>query len=211
MARTTQFPTDLPGLPKFKQTGRPPRNRSKAPVFPKGPRHLRLGSKPGHTGGPGEPPAGFITAHNSSEEWWVYWGFATLYKDPPNPRIPPFTGGLHWGYQRPEAPTEGGMGIGRVAGGSVSDFVIEENGTSRVVRLQTERFHIFASPTVQERDFGINVHLRGVEDVIDIYSQDFLEDETGATLCKILALAIKGIQWLPPTGARTALRTRKPR
>lgn len=209
---TFSFPQDIKDIPKLKGApGRPPRKKDRAPAFPTGPRHLALGSKPRREGtGPGLPPEGFLTAHNSTEEWWVYWAIATLKKDPPNPRVPPFIGGEDWSYQRPESPTEFGIERGRVAGGSVSDFVVNIHTKPTIIRLQTELYHVFASPQIQERDLTINVNLRGVEDVIDIFSQDWLHDETGQAVCKVVALALKGIEYIPPMGARSAVRVRNP-
>jgi hypothetical protein len=205
---------DLPTLDRFTGSGRPPANRKKAPLRPTGPRYLGLGKKPEKADSAvwTTPPAGFLTAHNSGEEWMVYLAIALHLKDPPNPFAPPFTGGESWRYQKAEAPTTTESALGRVPGGSVSDFAIQHpDGRFLIIRLQTERFHIFTGPLEQEQDRTIDVTLRGVSDVIDIYSQDFLGDPTGNAVMRIVALALKGIEYASPTEARSALRVRRPR
>ena len=141
--KNSGFPTDLSSLPKFGAGGRPPRNRSRAPVFRTGPRILQLGKKPrkAETQVWTVPPPGFLTAHNSVDEWMVYLALAMHLDDPPNPFKPPFVGGAtKWVYQKAESPTGLGLGIGRVPAGSVTDFAVAEGGGWLVLRLQTERF-----------------------------------------------------------------------
>jgi hypothetical protein len=102
------------------------------------------------------------------------------------------------------------LGVGRVPGGSVSDFVfLPATGTRVIVmRVQTDRFHINAGSNTQMRDLFIRDHLRGVEKVIDIYSSDFMHDLSGDAACRMVALAAKGIEMPSPIRYRTALRTR---
>lgn len=199
-------------MPDF---GRKPRkgSRDRPTIFPTGPKLYDLGTKPQHIGqGPGEPPPNFLTAHNSKDEWDFYWAMAKVKGTPKDPRVPPFVGGDDWQYQVPESPTSLGLGVGRVAGGSVSDFVsLGATGIPLIIRVQTERFHIFTNSATQMKDLFIREHLRGVEKVIDVYSSDWLGDETGDAVCRIAALAIKGIELPSPIRYRTAIRTRRPR
>lgn len=199
----------LPGVSTF-GVGRPPKKSTRPAIFPTGPRIYRLGTKPTTgIGGPGQPPEGFLTAHNSIDEWVVYWACAKVRGTPQNPRQGPFLGGEDWQYQKPESPTEIGLGVGRVTGGSVSDFVfIGPTGRNIVMRLQTDRWHINAGSIVQMRDLFIRDHLRGVEKVIDIYSSDFMHDPSGDAACRMVALAAKGIEMPSPIRYRTAIRTR---
>lgn len=205
---------DLPDISRFTGTTRPPANRKKAPVRPTGPRSLQLGKRPtkAETSIWTVPPAGFLTAHNSVDEWMVYLAISMHLKDPANPFQAPFNGGTIWRYQKAEAPTTNENAIGRVPGGSVSDFAIQHpDGRFLILRLQTEFFHVYVGPVEQEKDRTIETNLRGVTDVIDIYSQDFIHDNTGDTIMRITALALQGIEWHSPTGARSAQRVRRPR
>jgi hypothetical protein len=202
---------DFPDFAKF--TGRPPKSRKRPTIFPTGPRIYDLSTRPQRIAGPQEPPPNspFLGAHGSKDEWDFYWALATIKKDPKNPRQPPFTGGETWLYQKAESPTEIGLGRGRVTGGSVSDFVIlGPTGRNLVIRIQTERFHIFTDANQQMKDLFIRDHLRGVEKVVDVYSSDWLGDPSGEAVCRIAALALKGIQLPSPIRDRTALRVRRP-
>jgi hypothetical protein len=201
---------DLPGASTF-GAGRPQKAASRPVIFPTGPRIYDLQSAPNTgIGGPGQPPPDFKTAHNSLDEWVVYWACSKVRGTPRDPRRPPYLGGDDWQYQQPESPTEIGLGVGRVPGGSVSDFVfLPATGTRVIVmRVQTDRFHINAGSNTQMRDLFIRDHLRGVEKVIDIYSSDFMHDLSGDAACRRVAMAAKGIEMPSPIRYRTALRTR---
>ncbi len=159
-------------------------------VAPKGPRLYRLDAKPQTFGGPGEPPEGFVTPHTSRDEWFYYWALSVVQNDPPNPRQPPFVGGLNWGYQHPDI---GGLGGRESIGGAVTDFIIREyKGKSMIHRLQTEFFHIMAAAEVIARDLYQKTHLSGYTDIIDVYSQWFIHDETGAAACATARRALGG-------------------
>jgi hypothetical protein len=206
------FP-DLPDIPSFGRRPRKP-SRDRPVIFATGPRIYEGGKKAGFIGGPGEPPIDFRTAHNSKDEWDFYWAMSRVVpsKTPRDPRQPPYLGGEEWQYQVPESPTELGLGVGRVPGGSVSDFVyFGGNETAIVIRIQTERYHVFTNSMTQMRDMFIKEHLRGIEKIIDVYSSDWIADESGSAVCKIAALAIQGIELPSPIRYRTAIRTRRPR
>lgn len=198
-------------MPAF---GSPPRTRGKErpPIFRTGPRLYQLGKSPTHVGqGPGDPPPGFVGAHQSRDEWWFYWALSKIFHDPKDPRRPPFVGGQLWKYQIDQSPTGVGLGIGRVPGGAVADFAVRgPTGTFLIIRIVTERFHVFANATKQASDFFQRDHLRGVEKVIDVYSSDYLGDPTGNAVCRIAALAVKGVELLSPIKYRSALRVRTP-
>jgi hypothetical protein len=199
----------MPDLAKF-ASGRPPRVGKRPVITPRGPRLYNLGKRANTSlSGPGEPPTDFVTAHTSLDEWYCYWALTKLFDDPPDPRKPPYLGGQFWQYQRPESPTDVGLGVGRVPGGSVSDFVIlQPSGKPIIIRIQTERWHIAADPTVQMRDLFIRDHLRGIEKVVEVYSQDFIGDPSGDAVCRVMALAIKGIELPSPIRYRSVLRVR---
>lgn len=189
----------LPGVGKPKKLHKPKR----FPIAPRGPEHLKLGVRPARIGlGPGEPPPGFVTAHTSKEEWWLYWAFSKVYNDPVDPREPPFTGSRvgEWFFQVAEQG-------GRVPAGSVSDFQLKTPLGWIIVRLDTERWHIFANANVQMRDLFLKTHIRTGK-VITVYSQDFIHDDTGEAVCKVAALATKGVEMPSPIRSGTALRRR---
>jgi hypothetical protein len=200
-----------PKLPTPSTPGKPSAFHPKKPfaIAPRGPRHLRLGQHPLRIGvGPGEPPPGFVapTTHNSREEWAPYWAIAMHLDDPHDPRTPPFTGSRigNWNYQTVEGA---GMG-GRIPGGSVTDFQVKTPTGWIGIRLDTERWHIFAGPNQQLKDLFIKTHTRSVQKTITIFSQDYVEDETGEAIMKIIALALRGIEYPNPIRFGTARRTR---
>lgn len=193
----------LPKLPKPKQVMKL-RVERPFPVAPRGWKHLRLGVRPVRIGiGPGEPPEGFVGAHTSREEWLVYWAIATKLNDPKDPRIGPFTGSRigDWNYQK----IEGG---GRIPGGSVTDFQVRTPTGWIGIRLDTERWHIFAGPNQQLKDLFIKTHVRSVQKIVTVYSQDFVEDDTGEAVMKVVALALRGIEYMNPIKSGLARRTR---
>jgi hypothetical protein len=207
--------TDLKGpnpIPRFGE-GRPPANPRKTVVFPTGPKHLRLSKKPtkGETTVWTVPPVGFLTAHNSIEEWQVFLAISFQRKTPRNPFIGPFVGGDDWVYQKAAPATAFGHARLRAPASSVSDFAVQEGAGWLVIRLQTERFHVFTTSDIQEKDAEIAVNLQGVTDVIDIFSADFIFDTTGETVSRIVARALKHIPSPSPTGFSSAIRVRRPR
>lgn len=190
-------------LPKLKGIGKPQKTRKlkKFAVRPRGPEHLHLGQHPIRNSGPGEPPVGFVGAHTSRTEWWFYWALATILDDPQDPRTPPFTGSRvgAWFYQVQEQG-------GRVPAGSVSDFQIKTPTGWIIVRLDTERWHIFAGPNQQMKDLFLKTHIKTGK-VITVYEQDFITDESGEAVCRVAALALKGIEM--PNPIRTGLAQRR--
>lgn len=193
---------ELPRLPKlFGTTPRPPRDRSKPVVRMLGPESLRLGTAPQTQGGPGEPPPGFVGAHTSATEWMVYWAIAKLKDDPHEPRQPPFTGGRDWAYQMDDA-------TGRVPGGQVLDFAVQWGTQVVGLRIDTERWHIFASPEVHARDDYLRTHTTAVDRVLSLWDQDFVADPTGKQVIAVVQDALKGVQRPNPTVTGRAARVR---
>jgi hypothetical protein len=187
----------LPGLPKLGALQKVPRLR-RPPVRNTGPRELRLQSDPVQKAGPGAPPEGFITAHQSKTEWVWYWASSRVLKDPRDPRKGPFVGGATWQYQK-------AIDGGRIIGGQVVDFVylLEKNKTLGV-RIQTEHFHIMTDAATQLQDFFLKTSQRAVDQVIDVYDQDWLWDASGQAACAAVANALKGVQaYAPPFAGRS--------
>jgi hypothetical protein len=152
---------------------RPPRLRT-PPVRGRGPRWL---TKPViHTGGPGLPPADFISATNSVDEWIWYWASKRALDPTEDPFQPPFRGGKDWEYQSPELG-----GFTRALGSAVVDFLYKLSQPFIVVRIQTYRFHLATSAKKQSVDAIQDIKLSANFEVVDVYSQDYIGDETGQT------------------------------
>lgn len=202
--------TRLPALPRPRGQQRPPRLR-RPPAIPTGPRLYGVTREPERLGGPGSPPAGFVGATTSASEWVVYWALAKALGTPADPRQPPFLGGEGWTYQ---APYNGGNDV---LGGSIIDFVVYA-GASRNdpllpfedvgIRVQTERFHVFASAGTQAADLDLKVGLSHVLRVADVYEQDFIGDRSGQAAIILVKRAMAGIEAINPITGGTARRVR---
>jgi hypothetical protein len=174
----------------------------KLPRRPTGSRALSLGQYADRvTGGPGEPPEGFVGVWTSLTEWYVYWALFKITDPSADPRQPPFVGNEHFIYQKQE---EGG----RVPGGSVTDFALSTPTGWIGLRVETERFHIWTTAEVQMKDFGIKTHLDSMERVISIWDQHFIGDESGQEVIRVCKLAMKGVELPSPIKWGTAERVR---
>lgn len=172
-------------------------------TLPVGPKIYKLQKRPRMVGmGPGDPPPGFVTAHTSASEWRYYWALSKVLGTPKDPRQPPFIGGVDWSYQKAE---QGGR---HEPGGSVVDFVVHQGGGTLGLRIQTERFHVFADAATQLRDFSQKIHLKAIDVVIDIFDQWSISDRTGEATVKQVRKAIMGIQEEDPIKFGTAQRKR---
>jgi hypothetical protein len=200
--------TSVEDLVKRSRVAQQPRplKVNKHTIRPLGPKRFRLGSAPGEVGyGPGEPPPGFLNQWNSREEWLIYWAVCKVKNTPRDCRQPPFVGGGEgsWTYQNPD-PVYGG----RVAGGQVYDIILWTSPRRKIaLRIQTERFHIFASSLQQAKDLYLKTQARGVDDVFDIYSQNYTGKGPQALIMAIVR-AMKGIRELDPIRAGTGIRVR---
>lgn len=146
----------------------------KPAALPTGPRMFRplpLDEQPIRPG-PGEPPPGFVNARTSRTEWFIYWGLATIFKNPVDPRQPPFFGGWpDWTFQQALDDV-----------GAVLDFIINNpgNGMNTVaLRVVTEYWHLYTSNQKQASDEMQKDALSAYYTVIDVYDQDFINDPTG--------------------------------
>lgn len=200
----------LPGLPNRvrKNNSRPPSSR-RFNVRNFGPRFLQLDKRARLEGGPGEPPPGFLSFTTSKDEWYVYWGMAKVFNDPPYPRKPPYTGGVRWRYQK---AIDGGR---RVSGGAVVDFVVGDDLTGerlyreRIgIRVQTERFHVYALQRIKAYDLNQAFQLSKQMRVIDLYSQDFIKDPTGNAIVRLLHDTLAGTSSRNPATSATATRAK---
>jgi hypothetical protein len=199
------MPLKFPALPKLGSLPRPPRDRGRKPVRPTGPDIYHRGSEPIIDSPFMHPPGGFVTAHTSGVEWMCFLALAILNPGfPEDPFSPPFIGGPPiWVYQKHEQG-------GRVAGGSVSDFVVLSNsGAAKIgIRVETERFHIWTDSGTQQKDIYIAAHLETVNKIVRVYDQHFVDDPTGEKVTRIMALAMKGIELPSPVTMGTAQRVR---
>ena len=134
--------------------------------------------------GPGEPPEGFVTGTTSKTEWYVYWALLKL--------CPPI--GVEFTYQ------ESYQGGRHIPGGSVVDFVIYMPLQTILMRVQTYRFHFTLGANKQYSDFEQKVALGDNEDmvVVDIYEQDFIDDDTGGQVLLVVLDAMNGIERTNP-------------
>jgi hypothetical protein len=181
---------------------RPPHIRTFT-VFSTGPRLLGLARDPKLLSGPGEPPPGFVGPTTSRSEWILYWALAKVFNDPINPRLPPFHGGEDWSYQ---TSVEGGR---RERGGAVVDFVIYLPGQKIGLRLQTERFHVFAGPGKQSYDAVQERNLSRYMTIKDLYEQDLgLDDRTGRTAVARVVDLLGGRRRIDPVTTQRARRVR---
>lgn len=104
-------------------SNRPPRLRH-APVTSRGPAWYTQATRAIHTGGPGAPPPGFVTATTSGDEWMWYWASMRVLDPDRDPTQPPFYGGKDWDYQCFHPDTElltvaGWKPVGEIDAGEV--------------------------------------------------------------------------------------------
>lgn len=181
---------------------RPPKIRSFT-VFSTGPRLLGLAKDPFRFGGPGQPPPGFVGPTTSASEWIIYWALAKVFNDPIEPRNAPYFGGRDWAYQ---TAVEGGR---RERGGAVVDFVVYLPGQKVGLRLQTERFHIFAGSKKHSYDVIQGQALSRYMTVKDIFEQDIgLADKTGRTAIAVTVDILGGRKRISPINTQRARRVR---
>jgi hypothetical protein len=166
-----------------------------------------------HIGGPGVPPPGFVGGQNSASEWVWYW--ASFKATSPNldPRLsgPPFYGNDVFGYQKAELGSHT-----RALGSAVADFLYRLGSTLLIVRLQSAFFHLMAPAAKQALDSIQLVNLLGMQagantvDVVDIYEQSFLGDETGQAAVILCKETLGLIRHVDPLSAGVARVVRNP-
>lgn len=177
----------------------------KAPYRKYGPRLYRLSEDPHQEGGPGKPPEEFLSGKTSASEWPLYWAMCKIWGVPTDPRRGPFEGdhGGIWTYQR-YFPVLGETGKTNV------DFVYYGKGHFVGIRVQSEHFHLASDTAQQALDEWLGSHNFGLSEVVDVYEQHYLSDLTGASACKVMADACRGIQQVSPLRAGTTYRIKRP-
>lgn len=181
----------------------PPRLRTPAKI-PTGPRQFRQPKKPRVSGGPGDPPPGFIdpALHGSRSEWPIYWALAKIFEHPLDPRQFPYIGGPpFWTYQ------EWYLGGRSESGGAVGDFAVRSGsgGPDTILRVQSYKFHLAAGPDIASFDDLQRQMLSGDATVIDLYEQDFLHLEAPDLIIYVKS-ALGMIQAQDPRTAGTVRR-----
>lgn len=170
------------------QPQRPPR-RNIIPVYRTGPKTLGMQQAPVHTGGPGAPPDGFVGPTTSAHEWPPYWGNKRIFDPADDPRQPPFSGGKGWDYQNPYHLPNGVLF-------SVVDFVYYLPGQLIGLRVQTPFFH--RGPEKDAYDAAQEKSLSRMMKIVDIYSQQFMDDPTGEAIVRLLIEVLGGRTALNP-------------
>lgn len=180
--------------------------KARGVVYSSGPRELGLAKAAGRQTGPGEPPPNFVGGNTSRSEWFIYWALAKYFNDPPNPRVPPFFGGVKWGYQI----TAIGEASGALGSANI-DFVVYA-GTIRVgIRVETSRYHINTSAQQQAFDQLQIVRTGYFYDIYLIFEQDFLGDPSGRAAMQVVREVMEAGQSNArpaPIGSARAVRIR---
>ena len=181
-----------PNLPKLRT---PPRS-------PTGPSYLPKVTE--FVSGPGEPPDGFLTGQNSATEWIAYWALFKIYgTTSDDPRQGPWYGLFpHFEYQSSELGS-----WTRALGSAVLDFVVFEGATLIGIRIQTERFHLFAASRIQANDSlqRAAIESNGVN-IIDVYDDQLLPAGDGQKAIIAMKQAVGLLEKTSPLFGGTALR-----
>ena len=165
------------------------------PVTRRGDRLYGVGTDKHHTGGPGEPPPGFVTAKTSAPEWMVYWGLSRIFGAPIPERVRdyPFEGGYpFWSYQ--SFAETGGLKETNI------DFVVWASsalGTPIGIRVLGAFSH---DPTNSEQmlhDLTQRQNLEENYDVVDLRPEDFQNDSSGTAVILHLKSLLQLIE--PPS------------
>lgn len=184
----------IPGLPRMPSLQPPPppkgmgKRRSKPgnitrkPIKSFGPKYLKLYALPTMGADWCVPWPNFVGAHTSLSEQMIYHALARVTGDPPEPEKPPYAGGVGWTYQDPL------LGGRLNVGGSVCDFLVQYGGNEVCIRLQSERYHVFAEVAKRMDELFEKSHSTAT--TIDIYEEDFVADCTGEAACRVVADAL---------------------
>jgi len=188
--------------PRQPRTPAKPKGIRTPPRVPYGPSILRSIQKETYGSGYGEPPPGFVVGQTSVTEWISYWSLAKIFDDPKDPRMPPYFGGRDWGYQIDRLG-----GYVRAVGSAVIDFVVYYAVTTIGIRIETERYHLFADSRRHAYDLLQRAELeRSGITVVDVYDTDLLGDPSGQKAIIAMKRAIGMLEPVNPIIAGTALR-----
>lgn len=146
-------------------------------------------------------PPDFVGAHTSTPEFMIYAAISKVTHDPPDPRKPPYVGGITWQYQDPL------LGGRQTKGGQVCDFAIQWGGETVCIRLQSEYFHVEGSASKKASELFDKSH--DTFRVEDIYEGDFVADCTLRAACAVVANALAGRDTPDPANLGTAQQVRR--
>jgi len=174
----------------------------KSPALPRGPKWIQsLRKESKLLSGPGQAPAGFVTATTSNLEWIVYWALFKILIPTSDPR-----NGSYYGYQgvfRYQKAFEGG----RDPGGSVVDFVVEYGPkikTQTAIRIQSVYRHQDAPARTQSVDRLRKIRIAADMVVVDLWDYDLLYDNGEAKNGEKAIVSVKtaiGMIEVPARGA----------
>lgn len=154
-------------------------------VIPRGSRLVQRAMDVERIGaGPGQAPVGFVGGTTSLSEWYIYWALFKLL----GPE------GDQWAYQ------ESFLGGRHLPGGAVVDFVIYQADLEIGVRIQTFYFHMAAGSWKQASDIEQRIALGKLYDmqIVDVYEQDYINDESGQAALKVMREVLAGIEHFNP-------------
>jgi hypothetical protein len=138
-------------------------------------------------------PQLFATPQTSRDEGYAYWALLKLIGEPG------VTGrnGMVWYYQSKVG--------GGIPGSAVVDFVIETAGPNPLIgiRIVTSFFHSEAGPHKRASDLQQIFNLLNQDImVIDVFSQNYINDKTGRAVLKSMSRAINGQEDFGPAHRR---------
>lgn len=178
----------------------------KPAVVKRGARLYGMRARQRHTGGPGDPPPGFVTIKTTATEWPIYWALSKVFDEPSADRVRrgPFRGGPpFWEYQAY-------LDLGGMASTNYDFMVWQPNpyGQPVAIRIQTEGFHNFVPNAKHIYD---KLHRsRGEErfDVVDIYDYMYLSDPSGQAAIMVVKYALHLIEPPDPIYLHSVQRTK---
>lgn len=179
---TRNKPTAGQNLPPI--GGKPTTKRNKGTITSYGPAIMGLQFKTPQASGPGAAPYGFVTGGRSASEWPLYWALEHLLG-------PEWKGG--WEYQGHSASNAQVRGFARV------DFIIFQPEVDKGVRVQAYRFHlnVDAAKQAYDEEQYLATHNKYFR-VIDVWEQDYLNDETGQAAIQLMLQVINGVERINP-------------
>lgn len=142
-------------------------------------------------------PQLFATPSTSRDEGYAYWA---LLKHIGPPGLPG-KNGMVWYYQSK-------VGGGNLPGSAVVDFVIEMFGPNPLIgcRIVTPYFHIQGGPHKRASDLEqIYNLLKQDMMVIDVFSENYIYDQTGRAVLKSMSRVINGQEDFGPAHRRWRL------